>query len=231
MSYTVYRHTSPSGKMYIGITYRDPHARWQNGYGYHHNEHFTSAIQKYGWDKFTHEIIADGISKEQAEQMEVELIAKYNLTDPKYGYNIENGGNSIGKHSEETKAKIAKAMTGRKDSEETKLKKSMAMKGKKYHCMPHTEETKRKISEAKKGQAAGEKNYFYGKRYCGKDNPMSKPVCKYDMDGNFLERRESANQFAIELNIINATHISDCCKGRRKSAYGYIWRYDEEGSE
>lgn len=29
--FTVYRHTSPSGKVYIGITCQDVKNRWQNG--------------------------------------------------------------------------------------------------------------------------------------------------------------------------------------------------------
>ena len=32
--YTVYKHTSPSGKVYIGITCRKPKYRWNNGKGY-----------------------------------------------------------------------------------------------------------------------------------------------------------------------------------------------------
>ena len=31
MKYCVYKHTSPSGKVYIGITRNDPIKRWQNG--------------------------------------------------------------------------------------------------------------------------------------------------------------------------------------------------------
>lgn len=31
---TVYKHTSPSGKVYIGITGREPKLRWDNGNGY-----------------------------------------------------------------------------------------------------------------------------------------------------------------------------------------------------
>lgn len=33
-SYTVYKHTSPSGKVYIGITCRKPEYRWNHGKGY-----------------------------------------------------------------------------------------------------------------------------------------------------------------------------------------------------
>lgn len=34
-NFCVYRHTSPSGKCYIGITHQDPEYRWgKNGYSY-----------------------------------------------------------------------------------------------------------------------------------------------------------------------------------------------------
>lgn len=32
--WSVYKHTSPSGKVYIGITSRDPTKRWANRWGY-----------------------------------------------------------------------------------------------------------------------------------------------------------------------------------------------------
>ena len=33
-NYTVYKHTSPIGKVYIGITKMNPIRRWSNGKGY-----------------------------------------------------------------------------------------------------------------------------------------------------------------------------------------------------
>ena len=32
-NYCVYKHTTPSGKIYIGITGQEPHKRFQNGKG------------------------------------------------------------------------------------------------------------------------------------------------------------------------------------------------------
>ena len=46
-NYIVYKHTSPSNKVYIGITKQTLKARWKNGKGYKNNEHFTYAIKKY----------------------------------------------------------------------------------------------------------------------------------------------------------------------------------------
>ena len=107
-NYTVYLHTSPSGKYYVGITSLKPTIRWKNGHGYKSNQHFSRAIEKYGWDNFKHEILYTNITKEEAEQKEIELIAELRSNERKYGYNIDNGGNSVGKLSDETREKMSK---------------------------------------------------------------------------------------------------------------------------
>ena len=64
--YTVYKHTCPNGKVYIGITKQKPERRWGiNGRGYKENEYFYRAIQKYGWQNIKHEIIAEGLTEEE----------------------------------------------------------------------------------------------------------------------------------------------------------------------
>ena len=95
--------------VYIGITSIEPEKRWRNGLGYWQNKHFYNAIKKYNWNKFEHTIIASELTQEEAENMEREYINKYNSTNRLYGYNIELGGNSFGKHSEEVRKKISLA--------------------------------------------------------------------------------------------------------------------------
>jgi len=130
--YTVYMHKNKfDGKMYVGITCQDPKKRWLNGHGYSFNPHFNRAIQKYGWDNFEHIIVAEKLSKSEAENMEVELISKYNLTNQNIGYNLGNGGCASGRHTEETKKKISDAHKGLKHSEETKQKLSKLFTGRK----------------------------------------------------------------------------------------------------
>lgn len=90
--YTVYKHTTPSGKVYIGTTSKKPEYRWKNGKGYMSNRRFCDAIRKYGWENIEHEVISTGLDKGQAYAMEVELIAKYDATNPAKGYNISIGG-------------------------------------------------------------------------------------------------------------------------------------------
>ena len=75
MGYTVYKHTSPSGKVYIGITKRKPEYRWNKGKGYRKDQLlFYRAIKKYGWGNFTHEILYTGLSEKDAKNIEISLI-------------------------------------------------------------------------------------------------------------------------------------------------------------
>lgn len=90
--YFVYKHTSPSGKVYIGITSKNPKIRWNYGHNYKHSVGFWNAIQKYGWCNIKHEILYSGLTKQDAETIEKELIKKYRSTDSNFGYNILEGG-------------------------------------------------------------------------------------------------------------------------------------------
>lgn len=91
MSFTVYKHTNKlNGKIYIGITSQEPNRRWQNGAGYY-GTYFYNAIKKYGWDNFDHEILLEGLEKEQAEEIETDLISKYASANRENGYNISLG--------------------------------------------------------------------------------------------------------------------------------------------
>lgn len=105
--YCVYKHTSPSNKVYIGITINPKH-RWEmGGKRYIKNDHFTRAIKKYGWDNFKHEILFENLTIEQAKQKEISLIAFYDSTNPTKGYNISLGGDIM---SESSKKKLSKVL-------------------------------------------------------------------------------------------------------------------------
>lgn len=149
-NYRVYKHTLPkelSGKendmVYIGISCKkNIKQRWLNGRGYDYNLHFSNAIQKYGWDNLLHEVLFEGLTQEEAEQKEIELIALYDSTNPKKGYNHSLGGNSIGKHSEVTKQIISQKNKGKTRDENFKKRLSEVHLGK-----PKSETMKRKLSE------------------------------------------------------------------------------------
>lgn len=60
----------------------------------------------------------------------------------------------------------------------------------------------------------------------GKKGPH-KPVRQYTSEGDFLKEYESARE-ACRLNPgFNYKLISLCCLGKRKSHYGFIWKYAE----
>ena len=124
-NYTVYTHISPSNKRYVGITKVKVEERWRkNGEGYK-TQIFYRAIEKYGWDNFQHIIIAKGLTKEEAEWLEIKLIKVWDTTNRDKGYNIVEGGNAFDglqgelnpnygrTHSEETRRKISEKAMGR----------------------------------------------------------------------------------------------------------------------
>lgn len=111
-NFCVYKHTSPSGKVYIGITQQQPENRWQGGLGYRRNEYFYRAILKYGWENFTHEVLHYGLSKEEACAAEIALIAAYRSNEKEHGYNITSGGEMF-THSPESIEKMSARRKGK----------------------------------------------------------------------------------------------------------------------
>lgn len=94
-NYCVYKHTSKiDGRSYVGITRVGVEERWKNGYGYKKNIYFWRYIQKYGWDSLTHEILYENLSEEEAIVKEIELIAKWDLTNKEKGFNLDKGGST-----------------------------------------------------------------------------------------------------------------------------------------
>lgn len=53
------------------------------------------------------------------------------------------------------------------------------------------------------------------------------PVVQLTKTGDFIQRWDSIQKAAKSLNK-NSSHISSVCKGKRKTAYGYKWKYEED---
>lgn len=84
-----------------------------------------------------------------------------------------------------------------------------------------TEETKRKCREAHLGKRLSEE--AIAKRTA----KQVKTIYQYDLDGNLIKEWDSVKQAGEALGI-NRPSISNCLKGRYKSAGGFIWRYSVE---
>ena len=51
-------------------------------------------------------------------------------------------------------------------------------------------------------------------------------VAQLDKDGNVIAVFNSAKEAAQSFGRPKDSHIGDCCKGRRKTCFGYGWRYE-----
>ena len=54
----------------------------------------------------------------------------------------------------------------------------------------------------------------------------SKPIIQLTLDGEFVREWKSATEVQRQLGFSQG-YICWCCKGKYKTAYGYIWRYKE----
>lgn len=160
-NYIIYKYTSPSGGVYIGQTHNDLETRAGNsGKQYCYSGKQTAiarAIKKYGWDSFQKEILFTGLTSDEADQKEKELIKEYR--EKGECYNICSGGKGV----------------------------------------PGTRDHK---------------------------------VCQYSLDGEYIKTWDTIKEAESWLGIKHAqANIVQCCQGKKRRAYGYIWRYIEEQTE
>lgn len=239
--YLVYKHTTPSGKVYIGITKQTAEGRWKNGFGYQSSPHFWSAIKKYGWSNIKHEILHDDLTEEEACEYEKRYIAECRSTDRRYGYNQKTGGETgvefnkevCRKISEkqkefyrlhpEKREEIAKRVTGFRHSEEAKEKMRIAKIGTHFTM---TDEWKKRIGNSNRERImTDERLYEETANRCrtnGKN--AARKVEQMDLDGNVIATFESAHEAQRVTGVRNG-NINNCCQGKTKTSGGYRWRF------
>ncbi|WP_164972248.1 GIY-YIG nuclease family protein [Staphylococcus saprophyticus] len=178
-NYVVYKITNEiNGKIYIGMT-NNIKRRWRyEGIEYRpplksdRRRPFWNAIQKYGWDNFTKEVIISDLTKEEAFDKEKQMIKRFKATDRSIGYNLSQGGNGgiiylthprgmLGKHHTiENNIRHKKFMSDRNNNPMFNGKTiwgvthphPKGMKGKK-----HSEEVKKRIAETSKKNCSNKK--------------------------------------------------------------------------
>lgn len=255
--YSVYKHTSPSGKVYIGITRQDPRKRWANGEGYRTQTKFYRAISKYGWESFSHEILYSNLSPSEAEEKERELIMEYRSFDKRFGYNCELGGNFSKEISDETRERMREAHRtpeyrelARRVNEKrwsdpaAREKMSQRFKGENNPMYGKTisEEHRAKLREnavPPPPPGFGAENHFYGKHHSeetkklistanrGENNGRAKRVCCLETGVVYGSVRD-----AFRATGVHFSSIAKTCNGVLSSAGGYHWQFvDEKGGE
>lgn len=223
----VYLLTFPSctSKKYVGVTVRKISERLrQHIYDSKRRDYpIHCAIRKYGADVMCMEVIAT-VPEYKLGDAEQKYIKQYDTVAP-HGYNATYGGRYSGVPSQETRNKLSRARIGKKHTQETKEKISRIVKeqlatGQRVASMSmlgkqHTQETKERMSRNS------------GRPWLGKfgaDNPSSKPVSQYDLQGNFIKTLGGQHE-AARATGIQRGDIGSCCRGKLKTAGGYIWKY------
>lgn len=204
---------------------------------------------------FDHIVLFENLSQADAESKEIELIAKYDTTNDKRGYNLNKGGQLLNT-SEETKKilreyrlgkqmpqyvkdKIRASMSGenaywygKHRSEETKLKLSEKHTGKTV-----TQETRDKISNTLKGEGC----YWYGKNLSNEHKqkmsdshigiPISNETRKKISETGLIRGGQRVDQFSCDGEFIKRWNsITQAAKGIGGD-YSYMARCLRNGKE
>ena len=209
--WNLYRHITPSGKVYIGITSQKPEYRWNNGNGYLHSRKtkFKSSILKYGWDNIKHEVLFTNLDEDTAKRLEVELIRHYKNLG--ISLNHTDGGEGVKgiiPWNKGIKVPYEKSnkLRGKKLSEEHKRKLSISHKGKVprkgFHLTPSQIENLRMAN-------IGRKKSIEEREKISKAS--SKPVALLDFNGRIAKKYNSATEAATELGI-DISYLNKCCR-------------------
>jgi len=214
---------------------------------------FHAAIRKHGTGAFD-VCVLEKLEPDMLSEREIHFIKELNTCGPS-GYNMTLGGEGICgfKHNEQTRAAISKKRRGVPMSEEQKrnLEKSVLQINlitsevvKEYESIGHAlvETRINNIGKCCRGElpSAGGFGWKYVnvidttrgswseekrqamKLRLSKKNPLHRPVEQLDKDGSIVNTFSSIKE-AHETTGIN--NISMVCRGVRRNAGGYKWRY------
>lgn len=205
--FKVYKYTLKNdGRVYIGQTCCSLKERaGSNGYRYKGSQKFYYAIQKYGWENFVPEIIADNLTVEQANKIQTEKILEYNSIEQ--GFNLAYGGNN------------------RIPTEETKLKQSLTKRGQKNnrYGVKLSEQTKRKIGQANSIAQLGKHHSEETKKKMSESHKQEIYIQCIET-GEIFHGPTQAARAKGKANS-QGGHITQCCKGKRLTAFKYHWQY------
>ena len=223
-----------NSKIYVGVTSRTIDERWKEHlgcsmkkpkYAIHH------AIAKYGELNFSINELQFCNSVEELFDAEKKWIIQLRTHISQNGYNMTFGGEGVIGHiiTDEQKQKMSIAHKGKTFSELHCLHISQAKTGKRLG-VKLTDSHKKKISIATKGKIVSEETKnLISNALKGKKRTYAQTTCmqviqiKDDMQtACFNSIHDAARSIS---KIASASNILYCCKGIRKKAYGFEWKY------
>lgn len=218
--YIIYKHTNKiNGKVYIGQTCQKPQRRWgKNGNGYKGCPYFYRAIQKYGWENFSHQILEENLTAQQANIRQIFYIQRYQSTLEDFGYNNQKGGAEHSLISETAKQKHRQKLIERWKDHDFKEKMSKIMKQKWQDPEYRNKIIKPVLSQQlkQKIKQASLKSHHWNE----------KPVICLQTNESFKSSGEAGRTYNI-----NSHNIRSCCSGNRSIAGGYHWLFLEDYSD
>jgi group I intron endonuclease len=226
-----------TNEKYIGVTTKSFNCRYSGGrwWEYTQNKLLRNAYQKYGKDAFLVSILENGLPKEDLTSVEAEYIYSlntfcpngYNLTydtcpsNPSEGvfYRVSLRTQRIFVYQKDSEGFVDLNMAGGPCSEETKRKISLANKGKK-----RTPEQRARMALAGKGRKWAPETVDKRRRsLLGKH---TKVVLQIDPETNQIVKEHSSIQNAASyLGLSSSSNLTSVCKGKQKTAGGYIFKY------
>lgn len=214
----IYKITSPQGRVYVGqaVNIEKRKSSYRRGHSTSQRR-LHNSINTYGYDQHIFEVV------EQCPIKELNTRERYwqeyydVLSEKGLNCKLTKVGDKSGVHSEETKRKQSKANIGKIISQDIRDKISKTLKGN----IPWNKGT---TGIHKQTEESNNKRSTSGKLA----STVAKEVLQYNKEGQFIQEWSSARQVGIQLGKQSGSAITECCQGKRKTIYGFIFKYKTE---
>lgn len=230
----VYRYIFPDNKTYIGQTFMGSRRIYQPS-AYRGQLVYSALVKK----QHKLEIIAENLTKEQADDLEISLIKQYNSTNRTFGYNVAYGGSNA--PITEAERQRIREISIQKSEKQYKPIDQYDLDGNFIKTWPSRGSVERyygwtrgmvgKTTKPHSGQ-------YTVKGFVFRDhvNPPPKkintskikhrhlttPVNQFSLDHDFIQSFESIKE-AAEANHITQMCITLAINGHCKTGGGFIW--------
>ena len=199
-----------TGEIYVGATTVSLQERINDHYNKatkNYGHKFQNAIREYGFESFIWEQIDTGINTDELALKEKYYIQKFDSFHN--GYNSDRGGG---------------------------FKKTIYQ----YNLTGELESTFQSLEEASKSSSISEESishacigdrktsngfyWTYTSTFDLKEDIRKKKVILYDYEGELVKVFDSISE-ASKATEVNKSSIAKCCRGERKKAGNFIWKF------
>lgn len=198
----MYRHTNlTNGKVYIGASRLGWETRWKSKY--RSNRSLNLDIGLTTEADWSHEVLASGLTMDEARKEEIKQIALHNSVDPTRGYNQKIVSFGVA--------------SGDEPWEEGRILKISRSQAKRWET---TERKERGRSKFTRPEEANVRASTTLSERCGK------PVCCLETDTVYAGIKVAARETGCDYKT-----IKEILAGTRKSTHGYHFRYADGAGE